>query len=365
MTARTHDGWAESLASCLNQGLAQGLHSACQACVIHRGRPATLLALGESAPGIPLTPDSILLWMSAGKPLLAAGLGLLWQDHLLGWDDPVVRYLPEFGTHGKESLTLRHLLDHTGGFRQADPIRETSWPAQVAAVCATRREPQWVPGEKQGYHLGGSWTILGAVLERITGERLAPWLRRHLFEPLGMDSTWAGGLPAEAATWPHGRLALMQESRNGHCRPHPFWSLEENLRACWPGSNTLSTARDMARFYQALLEGGQGVLAEATVRELTTPTHPARFDATFKRPMRFHLGFLFDAKQPGEAWHSYGYGAAAGPRTFGHGGNQSTTAFADPDRQLAVALAFNAMPGDLLHQQRTRSALDAIAPLES
>lgn len=322
---------------------------------------AAQVAVGESSPGILLTPDSVLLWMSAGKPLLAAGLGLLWQDHLLSWDDPVVRYLPEFGSHGKDTLTLRHLLDHTGGFRQADPIRERSWPDQVAAVCASRREPNWPPGEKQGYHLGGSWTILGAVLERITSERLAPWLRCHLFEPLGMRSTWTG-LPPEAAAWPAGRLAPMLQSVQGALQPHPFWSLPENLGACWPGSNTLSTARDMAVFYLSLLEGGRGVLAEATVRELTTPTHPARMDATLKRPMRFHLGFLFDSKQPGESWHSYGYGAAASARTFGHGGNQSTVAFADPVRGLAVALAFNAMPGDLLHQQRTRAALDAIHP---
>jgi CubicO group peptidase (beta-lactamase class C family) len=351
-------GTADLLFS-IESGIARGWHTGAQVCVIRQGQVETNAALGQSSPGTPLTPDSILLWLSAGKPLLAAGLALLWQDHLLSWDDPVVRYLPEFGTHGKDALTLRHLLDHTGGFRAADPIRERSWPAQIAAVCATRREPNWKPGAKQGYHLGGSWTILGAVLERITGERLGPWLRQHLFLPLGMTSTWTG-MPPEPEAVATAGLALMHESKDGRCTPHPFWSDPANLQACWPGSNTFSTARDLARFYQALLDGGHGVLEPATVRELTIPAHPARPDATFKRPMRFHLGLLYDSKQPGESWHAYGYGAAASPSTFGHSGNQCTVAFADPARRLAVALAFNAMPGEPIHQQRTRQALDAL-----
>lgn len=347
---------AAEVAEALAAGMAEGWHTGAQACVIRGGKVVVDVAVGEAGPGVPLREDHLMLWMSAGKPLLAAGMGLLWQDHLIGWDDPVVRYLPEFGVHGKEGITLRHLLDHTGGFRQADPIRERSWPAQVAAVCATRREPGWEPGEKQGYHLGGSWTVLGAVLERVTGARVREWLRRHLFEPLGMEATWTG-LPPEV---PWERVARMHQAAEGRCTPHPFWAEPDALASCWPGSNTLSTARDMARFYQALLGGGWGVLAPETVRELTTPLHPARFDATFKRPMRFHLGFLFDAKQPGESWHSYGYGAAASAATYGHGGNQCATAFADPVRGLAVAVVFNAMPGDRIHQQRMRAVLDTV-----
>jgi CubicO group peptidase (beta-lactamase class C family) len=116
----------------------------------------------------------------------------------------------------------------------------------------------------------------------------------------------------------------------------------------------------MAVFYDAFLQEGQGILHPETVRELTTGPELPRMDQTFKRPMRFHLGFLFDSKQPGESWHSYGYGRRASPLTFGHGGNQCSVAFADPARQLVVALAFNGMPGDLLHQQRLRDLLDAL-----
>lgn len=349
-------GSGSDFSAALRAGIEQGWHTAAQACILRQGAVVWEGAVGEAAPGVPATSEHIFLWLSAGKPLLATALALLWQDHLLDWDDPVARYLPAFAVHGKDRITLRHLLEHTGGFRQADQIRETSWPEQVAAVCASRIEPGWEPGLKQGYHMGASWTVLAAVLEAVTGSRVAPWMRRHLFEPLGMHSTWLGW-PAEL---PPQQLVTMQQCGPQGCAPHPFWARTAALSACWPGSNTFSTARDMTRFYQTLLEGGRGVLEPPTVRELTTPLRPAQPDATFKRPMRFHQGFLFDSKQPGESWHSYGYGAGASPRTFGHGGNQCATAFADPEAALAVAVVFNAMPGELLHQQRMRTALNTL-----
>jgi CubicO group peptidase (beta-lactamase class C family) len=309
------------------------------------------VAVGSAESGLPLTPETVLIWMSAGKPLLAAGLVLLREHGALDWDDPVVRFLPEFGVHGKDQVTLRHLLDHQAGFRQADPIREVDWAAQVAAVCAARLEPSWETGAKTGYHTAGSWTVLGAVLERIVRERLGSWMRREVFGSLGMQSTSLGA---------SGAVGAMHECRDGACRPHPFWSVPAHLEACWPGSNTFSTARDMAAFYQALLDGGAGLWKESVVREWTSAAPAARPDASFKRPMRFHLGLLHDSKQPGESWHSYGYGARASARTFGHSGNQCSCAFADPERGLVVALVFNGMPGEPVHQARVREVLEAV-----
>lgn len=354
----------ESLAHLLEDGISRGWHPGGQLVVHERGRTRIDLACGTAAPGVGVSGGTVLLWMSAGKPLLAAGLALLQSRGLLEWDDPVVKFLPAFAAHGKEAFTLRHLLEHRAGFRTADAGRHPDWAAQVAAVCAARREPDWEPGARQGYHTVGSWTVLGAVAEAVTGEPVGDWLRREVFLPLGMKSTWTG-LPLEADGWVPGAFAPMAECAGGFCGPHPFWSQPAHLHARWPGSNTFSTAQDMARFYAALLDGGRGVIPEVFVRELLQAKPEARMDATFRRPMRFHLGFLFDSKQEGESWHSYGYGAAAGPRTFGHGGNQCAVAFADPDRELVVAAAFNGMPGELAHQQRMRGLLAAVEALRA
>ncbi|MEE8046809.1 MAG: serine hydrolase, partial [Dehalococcoidia bacterium] len=56
----------------------------------------------------------------------------------------------------------------------------------------------------------------------------------------------------------------------------------------------------------------------------------------------------------------YGYGSAASPETFGHGGKESSTGFADPERGLALSLIFNGMPGEPKHDRRLKRALSAV-----
>ena len=64
-----------------------------------------------------MTTEHLMHWFSAGKPFAAVTLGQLWERGLCGLDDPVAQHLPEFAQHGKEAITLRHVLTHTGGFR--------------------------------------------------------------------------------------------------------------------------------------------------------------------------------------------------------------------------------------------------------
>ncbi len=61
--------------------------------------------------------EHLMHWFSAGKPFAVVALGQLWERGLCGLDDPVAQHLPEFAQHGKEAITLRHVLTHTGGFR--------------------------------------------------------------------------------------------------------------------------------------------------------------------------------------------------------------------------------------------------------
>ena len=75
--------------------------------------------------------------------------------------------------------------------------------------------------------------------------------------------------------------------------------------------------------------------------------------------MDWGLGFLLNR------WNAppdmpYGYGPAASPRTFGHGGAESSGAFCDPDRRLVVAYAFNGQPGEARHHERRKKLLEAI-----
>ena len=76
--------------------------------------------------------------------------------------------------------------------------------------------------------------------------------------------------------------------------------------------------------------------------------------------MDWGLGIIIDSNRYGDDTVPYGYGRSSSPRTFGHGGSQSSIAFADPDCRLVVAAVFNGMPGEAKHDARMRAVLAAL-----
>ena len=80
---------------------------------------------GAARPGEPMRRDHLMLWMSSTKPVAAVAICQLWERGRLELDDPVALHIPEFAQGGKERVTVRHLLTHTGGLRMVD----TGWPA--------------------------------------------------------------------------------------------------------------------------------------------------------------------------------------------------------------------------------------------
>src|SRR5436305_14370754 len=101
----------------LKQGIHDGLHAGAQLNVSRRGQTIAELALGESRPGVAMSPHTVNAWLSSGKPVAAVAIAQLWERGRLNLDDPVVRHIPEFAPHGKECVTIRHLLTHTAGLR--------------------------------------------------------------------------------------------------------------------------------------------------------------------------------------------------------------------------------------------------------
>ncbi|HEY2293801.1 MAG TPA: serine hydrolase domain-containing protein, partial [Thermoanaerobaculia bacterium] len=167
-------------------GIRDRLHLGAQLYVCLQGETVADAALGEDRPGEPLTRDHLMLWLSATKPVPAVAIAQLWERGLLELDDPVALHIPEFAANGKEGITLRHLLTHTGGIRMLD----TGWPHQswaeiIAKICAMKPEPRWVPGQKAGYHQASSWFILGEVVQRITEKTMREVLAELILDPLG------------------------------------------------------------------------------------------------------------------------------------------------------------------------------------
>lgn len=329
------------------------------------GKPQRFeLCLGERRPGQAMTPDTLNIWLSTTKPLTATAFALLWQRGLADLDHEVGRYLPEFANGGKEAITLRHLLTHTAGIRMLNVgWPEASWDEILAKICAARIEPRWVPGQKAGYHLSSSFFVLGELIARLAGEPFKLYVRRELFEKIGMADCWVG-MPEQKYLAYGDRIGRMYSTEQDRVQPRNWHSAPHTVGSS-PGGNGYGPMNELLLFYEMLLrrgrtEAGLQLLAPQTVEALTAPQRVGMIDLTFQTKIDFGLGFIVNSRHYGAELLPYGYGRHAGRRTFGHSGHQSSTAFADPDNDLAVALFVNGQPGEPRHTHRFAELVEAI-----
>ncbi len=341
----------------LEEGRGRGLHLGGQLYVSRDGEPIVDLAFGEARPGVPLRPDHRMLWMSSTKPVTAVAIAQLWERGKLGLDDPVARHLPAFAAQGKERITIRHLLTHTAGIRTL----ETGWPHKgwgetVAEICALKPEPRWVPGEKAGYHMASSWFILGELVQHLDGRAFDRYVREEIFLPLGLDGCWIGIDPTRYAELAP-TLVPMWDTAKSPPEVHR-WHEEARATRANPGSNGYGPIRELGRFYEALQ--GARILSAPAVEALTARHRTGMMDQTFRHVMDWGLGVIPNPAIYGDASVPYAYGPHASRRAYGHSGYRSSTAFADPEYGLVVALAVNGTPSDTDHGSRFRALCAAI-----
>ena len=328
-----------------------------------RGETLVEAAIGEARPHVPLTPQHLLLWLSATKPLTAVAIAQQWERGRLGLDDSVAQHVPEFAVHGKERITIRHLLTHTGGIRMVDlGGPERRWDEVIALIAARRPEPNWIPGQKAGYHEASSWFLLAEIVRRLDGRAFERYAREEILVPLGMNDSWIG-MPNEiaAAYRAEDRIATVWNTETQPPSDRD-WDSDAHLARCSPAGGGWGPAADLGRFYGALLAGGRGVLRRETVEAITARHRVGLFDHTFKVELDWGLGFILDSKRHGHEGNNipYGYGTLCSPRTYGHSGYRSAVAFADPEPQLAVAFLPNGTPNEVDHQARTRAVIEGI-----
>jgi CubicO group peptidase (beta-lactamase class C family) len=334
------------LLNILRTGIDEGLHSAAQAYLSVNGNVVLDEAIGNAGP------DSLMLWMSAGKPIAAVAALQLAARGALSLDEPVASVIPEFGVNGKHAITLRHLLTHTAGFRgPLNNFTPGSWEEVLSRVYALRQEPGWVPGEKAGYHIGSSWFVLGELIRRIDGRSFDAYVRDEVFGKLGVEAYVGMSDAKRDELLP--RFVTMWET-NKH-PPTDQWpgNTADAITTPRPGANARGPIRSLAKVYESLLFDDR-LLPRAWAEQLTSAQRVGMTDHTFKTTLDWGWGVMIDSKRyAGE--HPYGYGSAASPRAFGHSGNQSSCAFADPDGGIVVAWCTNGMPGEEKHQARQRA----------
>lgn len=342
--------------------LTRGLHPGAQLVVLRRGRVAVDLAGGWASlrPRRPVTHRTPFLSWSCTKALTGMCVHRLIEAGEVALDAPIAEYWPEFGRQGKETATIRHAFLHQAGIPARGLYTQwllwSDWRRVTRNVAGLWAE--WPPGTRTAYHLVNYGFILGEVVRRVSGVPIQEYLRQHFTAPLGMESSWLG-LPRALA---HEAAAIYSGDRTQRLAVATF-SLPPIRRAVIPAATLNTDARGLAIFYQMLLNGGQ-YAGRRYVRPETIAAATALgyegYDATIGGPMRwaygFHLGGTLPQSPPGPS----GMGRGASIRTFGHFGQASCMAWADPDAELAVVFLCNRLLGDLAVAQRWAEISDAV-----
>lgn len=278
---------------------------------------------------LPMTEDTIFDLASLTKPIVTATLiHQLVEQGRLDLDDAVSEHLREFGAQGKEHVTIRQLLLHTGGLPIVNPLGDYAGGPVQAYQRVFDLRLAMPPG--QGYLYGDiSYIVLGALIERVAGEPLDVLARRRIFEPLGMRDT--GFRPA---LHERHRIAPTEVADE---RPIPLIHGEVHDPRAWllggvaGNAGLFSTADDVARFARMLLNDGElegaRILSRGSVQELT---RPHLLPGAVRSPG-------WDIASP----YAKARGLHLSPRAFGHGGYTGTSLWIDPELDLFVSFSSN------------------------
>jgi CubicO group peptidase (beta-lactamase class C family) len=347
----------------IREGIERRLHTGCQLYISRRGFVLADVGIGFSSPEQPMTAQTMNLWLSSGKPLTAVAILQQWEQGRLRLDDTVSTFIPGFEVGGKERITIRHMLTHTCGIRNV----ETGWPGvnwdeTIRRISATSVEEDWVVGRTSGYHTSSSWFVLGEILVRLTGRPFKDAIRFELLEPLGMLQTRAALTPDEHAL--HARSLGRMYARDQGDLQLLDWHELPRCNLPNPGASLRGPIHELGRFYEMLLNEGETprgrILTPQTVAAMTARHRVGEFDLTLAHVVDFGLGVILDSNRYGPDTVPYGYGRFCSPRSFGHGGAQSSQGWCDPEAGLVVAYFFNGRPGEGQHNRRARKLNEAI-----
>jgi len=354
-------------------------------CVYHRGECVVDLWGGAmDRAGRPWRRDTMSPSFSTTKGVASTLVHIMVDRELLDYDARVADYWPEFGRAGKQKITLRQVLAHQSGLYHIRQMidhadRMLDWEYMIRAIERTR--PIHEPGERTGYHGLTYGFLVGEILQRVTGEPFARLVQKELAEPLGVDGMYIGAPDqvlhrAAELIWSEsaqrlrrarvrpamkrlGKLIGGASSLLGRgmgvvgidmdlgsildaLAPRGIDSFDfgahETLRVAIPAVNGLFTARALARMYSALAAGGEidGVrlLSSQTLHRAIEKQDAAPGRAVLPFDMRWRLGY-----------HGVATTRGFPSRAFGHFGFGGSGAWADPRRELSVAMIANSGMG--------------------
>jgi CubicO group peptidase (beta-lactamase class C family) len=362
----------QQLKSEFDRHLDVGLHHGAQLAVYVDGELVVDFAGGTTASeGGETTSETRHLIFSCTKPYAGVGLHQLIEDGRADYDDRVVDHWPEFADADteKSEITIRQVLGHTAGipYGEFDDKAEKwgDWDAVVEAM--EEIDPVFKPGEQPAYHTFNYGWLVGELIRRISGQHVDKYVAENVFDPLDMERP-AIGLDEneEDDVAKLSGFEMFDRCRDpGEGLGIPASESAEAFndetvrRAVIPAANGIGTARDMARFYACIANGGElggtRLLDEDTVAEATQTHAETESDGTLSRPARYALGFWTGGLANDM------FGSFSRERMFGHAGLGSIFGWGDPELNVGFAYVTNGIREESWeHAARVSEISDAV-----
>ena len=358
-------GDIESIWSGVVEFYRTGFHPALGLCIRRRGKVILDRSIGhargnspkdpEGTPLVPATPKTLFNFFSGSKAVTAMLIHLLAQREQLHVDEPVATFIPEFARHRKQRITIRDLLTHRGGIPASPPeVADLDLLKEPQTILEMIYElkPTHKPGTVPAYHAVTSGFVFAEIIKRVSGIGIREFLHAEISQPLDMTH-FNYGLPEDR----------LDEAAIDACTgPKLLWPLKDIFKRSLgisveelvelsndprfrmgiiPSANLFGTPDDICRFFELLVAGGASegtrVFADSTVRRAVAPQTLGQVDRMILLPMSYSMGFMLGTEPVGL------YGFRCG-KAFGHVGLSNILAWADPERDISVALMNSGKP---------------------
>jgi uncharacterized protein YbbC (DUF1343 family)/CubicO group peptidase (beta-lactamase class C family) len=274
----------------------------------------------------PMTVDTIFDMASLTKVIATTTAVMqLEEQGKIRMNDPVVKYIPEFGQNGKGDITVRDLLTHYSGFAPDIDLTPDFTSRESAYSMAFAATPV-APPETQFIYSDTNFIVLAALVERITGTTLDAYCAQNIFTPLGMSHTRF--LPP--ADWIPQIAPTQYDEHNQMLRGVVHDPRSRRMGGVAGHAGLFSSADDLAKFAQALLDGSP-VLSQLAIRKMTSPEQPGNLPAI--------RGFGWDIDSP----FSSNRGELLPVGSFGHTGFTGTSLWIDPTTHTYIILLTNSV----------------------
>ena len=358
----------------------EGLLPAVQIAIARNGKIGAMRTFGRARQGgveKPATDDTLFTIFSCTKAIMSAAAWILIGEGKLKENERVADIVPEFGTNGKDQITVEQVLLHIAGFPNA-PYPQDEWLDRSKRVQRfSKWRLEWPVGSKFEYHPTSGFWVIAEIIERRSGKDFRDFVRERIALPLGLPEMRVG-LPREF----HDRVAELvyvgeplsdEERKKLGIAPMPETEVTEEAilgfnrahvrEAGVPGGGGIMTAGDLALFYQGLLhnraQDGSQIWRQEVLDDARRVRSEGYMDLIFGVAVSRALGVVVAG---GDGLANYrGFGKTNSALAFGHGGAGGQIGWADPATGISLGYCTNGFDRNDLRQGRRGVAISSLA----